>query len=343
MFRKIALLTLFVSVFGLLSASAQTETPTKPISVGVANGRAISMPKPAYPAAAMAVKADGAVNVQVLIDEEGNVASAQAVSGHPLLRQAAEQAALAAKFKPTLLSGQPVKVNGVVVYNFMSSDNPASDSARSDEENQNKRFVVDPASAVINTKAVSLPKPAYPAAARAVRAGGAVSVRVTVNEEGDVISAQAVSGHPLLRAASEAASLTAKFKPTLIEGNPVSVSGIIVYNFVPPADEATENSSGNASTDTPETISGGVVNGRAVSLPKPAYPTEAREKQAGGAVSVSVLIDETGKVISANAVSGDPLLREASEKAALEAKFSPTYVKDYAVKVRGVIVYNFIP
>ncbi len=93
--------------------------PSKPISKGVVNGSAVSLPKPPYPAAARAVRAAGAVNVQVLIDENGNVVSASAVSGHPLLRQAAAQAARSAKFRPTLLSGQPVKVNGVIVYNFV--------------------------------------------------------------------------------------------------------------------------------------------------------------------------------------------------------------------------------
>lgn len=93
--------------------------PSKPISKGVVNGSAISLPKPPYPAAARAVRASGAVNVQVLIDENGSVVSANAVSGHPLLRQAAESAARGARFKPTLLSGQPVKVNGVIVYNFV--------------------------------------------------------------------------------------------------------------------------------------------------------------------------------------------------------------------------------
>ena len=93
--------------------------PSKPISKGVVNGSALSLPKPPYPAAARAVRASGAVNVQVLIDENGSVVSANAVSGHPLLRQAAEQAARGARFKPTLLSGQAVKVNGVIVYNFV--------------------------------------------------------------------------------------------------------------------------------------------------------------------------------------------------------------------------------
>ena len=91
---------------------------TKPVSGGVLNGKATSLPKPPYPAAARAVRASGAVSVQVLIDESGRVVSASAVSGHPLLRQAAEQAARSARFSPTQLSGQPVKVSGVITYNF---------------------------------------------------------------------------------------------------------------------------------------------------------------------------------------------------------------------------------
>src|SRR5687767_432039 len=92
----------------------------KQISGGVLNGKAISLPKPPYPPAAKAVRAGGSVSVQVLIDENGNVVSASAVSGHPLLRAAAASAARGARFSPTKLSGQPVKVSGVITYNFVA-------------------------------------------------------------------------------------------------------------------------------------------------------------------------------------------------------------------------------
>lgn len=91
----------------------------KMVSQGVLNGKATSLPKPAYPAAAKAVRAGGSVSVQVVISESGSVISASAVSGHPLLRAAAEGAARGARFSPTLLSGQPVKVSGVITYNFV--------------------------------------------------------------------------------------------------------------------------------------------------------------------------------------------------------------------------------
>lgn len=93
--------------------------PRAPISGGVLNGKATKLVQPPYPAIARAAHASGQVTVQVLIDEEGNVISAHAVSGHPLLQGAAIAAARASKFSPTKLSGQPVKVTGVVIYNFV--------------------------------------------------------------------------------------------------------------------------------------------------------------------------------------------------------------------------------
>lgn len=95
--------------------------PVGPISLGVVNGKASSLPKPPYPAAAMAVNAQGEVKVQVMIDETGRVVSASAISGHPLLRREAERAAMNARFSPTTLSKVPVKVTGMIVYNFKRS------------------------------------------------------------------------------------------------------------------------------------------------------------------------------------------------------------------------------
>ena len=92
----------------------------KTISGGVLNGKAVNLPKPAYPQIAKAANASGSVVVQVTVDESGKIISARAVSGHPLLRAAAVNAALQSKFAPTMLSGKPVKVSGTVNYNFLS-------------------------------------------------------------------------------------------------------------------------------------------------------------------------------------------------------------------------------
>jgi TonB family protein len=89
-----------------------------PVSGGVLNSKAISLPVPDYPAEAKAAGAEGVVVIQVMIDEQGNVAEARAISGPKMLQEVSLNAARQAKFSPTLLSGEPVKVSGVLVFNF---------------------------------------------------------------------------------------------------------------------------------------------------------------------------------------------------------------------------------
>jgi TonB family protein len=89
-----------------------------PVSAGVLNGKAISLPVPDYPAEAKAAGAEGVVVIQVLVDEQGNVTDARPISGPKLLQETSLIAARQAKFSPTLLSGEAVKVTGVLVFNF---------------------------------------------------------------------------------------------------------------------------------------------------------------------------------------------------------------------------------
>jgi protein TonB len=97
-----------------------------------------------------------------------------------------------------------------------------------------------------------------------------------------------------------------------------------------------------AEKHVPRVVSKGVITGLALSLPKPVYPQIARQARANGPVNVQVLIDESGKVISAKALSGHPLLLAAAQQAAYQARFSPTKLSEQAVKVSGVITYNFV-
>ena len=106
---------------------AESATPTAtepgkraPINGGVLNGKAITLPKPEYPAIARQANVSGTVVVQVTIDEYGNVIATRAVSGHPLLQASAVAAAREAKFSPTFMMGEPVKVTGVITYTFVA-------------------------------------------------------------------------------------------------------------------------------------------------------------------------------------------------------------------------------
>jgi len=85
-------------------------------------------------------------------------------------------------------------------------------------------------------------------------------------------------------------------------------------------------------------ISGGVLNGKAIYLPLPEVPPG----EAVGTVMVQVLVDETGTVISARAVSGPAQLHQAAVNAARFARFSPTMLMGEAVKVSGTLTYNFV-
>jgi protein TonB len=98
--------------------------PVKPptttrLASSILISKAVSLPQPLYPALAKQIKAQGAVNVQILVDEQGKVISAHAVSGNPTLLVAARDAAMRARFTPTVLSGVPVKVQGLITYNFV--------------------------------------------------------------------------------------------------------------------------------------------------------------------------------------------------------------------------------
>lgn len=87
---------------------------------GVDRAKILYMPKPAYPPIARAAHASGEVNVRVIIDYDGKVIAAAAVSGHPLLQAASVRAAREALFGPMKLNGQPVKVTGIIRYTFIA-------------------------------------------------------------------------------------------------------------------------------------------------------------------------------------------------------------------------------
>ena len=105
----------------IVAAMAAGTEPNEKEKVegGVLNGKALTLPHPAYPPLARAAHVSGTVTVQVLIDEQGNVSAAHAVDGHPLLQSVCVAAAREARFSPTLLEGEPVRVTGVIKYNFI--------------------------------------------------------------------------------------------------------------------------------------------------------------------------------------------------------------------------------
>lgn len=98
-----------------------------------------------------------------------------------------------------------------------------------------------------------------------------------------------------------------------------------------------------AATDNTAESENRVLNGRALTLPKPGYPSEARARRESGVVVIQVTIDETGRVISAKDICQGPAVISAeSLKAAWQARFTPTKLSGMPVKVTGVIQYRFV-
>ena len=99
--------------------SCKGTMPKHVVQGGTLDFKAVSKPPAIYPPAARALGITDTIVVRVLVDEDGKVLTAEATGGHALLREAAEEAARAARFRPTLLAGQPVRVSGDITYNFV--------------------------------------------------------------------------------------------------------------------------------------------------------------------------------------------------------------------------------
>lgn len=195
-------------------------------------------------------------------------------------------------------------------------------------------------------KALSYPEPVYPDYIKDADLTGQVRMYIKVDKQGKVSVFDSFGpnapcsnlGDPKvkeIRKAVVTATEKAIFEIPMVDGQPTEKSLMIKFDLKPkakpPADE------------TKKLVQGGVINGKALRLPKPDYPMGARATRAAGVVQVQVLIGEDGKVISASAVSGDSLLRETSVKTACKALFSPTSLAGQPVKVSGIITYNYVP
>lgn len=195
--------------------------------------------------------------------------------------------------------------------------------------------------------------------------GGTMKVMVSIDKDGNVSGVEDVIGPDgvcrqvtqldvvAMRNASKLVALQTKFVPAQSKGRPISSWAWLDFEFPRPAlkdklvlttpDGEVRTYPVTAGSDEREPRRSGVLNGRALSMPKPPYPPAARSVRASGTVSIRVFIDENGEVFSASAVSGHPLLRPAAEASACKARFSTTKLDGAPVRVSGVITYNFVP
>jgi TonB family protein len=182
--------------------------------------------------------------------------------------------------------------------------------------------------------------PIYPPLARQARIQGPVILIAVINKSGDVESMQLFSGHPLLAPAAIEAVKQWKYRPYLLNGEPVEVETKIVVNFTlvgnPPAEGVAGDAPGGIPPGEPGAIisgapvdedrpgvvrvSKGVMSGLVVTKVPPQYPPDARDQRIQGTVVMRVNVDQEGNVSNIQLISGHHRCGQAMEVQAVLAE-----------------------
>jgi len=217
-------------------------------------------------------------------------------------------------------------------------------------------------SSVMEGLVISKVSPTYPPSARQARIQGAVVLRVHINKSGDVESMQLVSGHPMLAPAAIEAVKQWKYKPYLLNGEPIAVETSVTVNFTL-ADKPAEGTVGSAPGGIPEGGQGGIVPGAAdpghaavpgrvrisqgvaqglvVTKIPPQYPQDAKDQRIQGLVVMRAIIDKEGNVASLQLISGHPLLAPPAIDAVKQWKYKPYLLNQTPVEVETQVTVNF--
>lgn len=315
-------LSLCGNVFG-----QESKTP-KTLNLGVLNEKAKVLQMPNY----QSIQPRIAGNVTVLIKIElqtGKVIEAKTISGHSLLRKSAEEAALKAEFAPILKEFDTIYGTGTLAFKLENSTGKVV-------ENKNPKTIlplIDFRNSIVNGKASNLVTPKYTEEARNACAAGVVEVLTFFHSgSGKIFAAKAISGNEILFDAAEKAVLNSTLSPSNITGdNDVYMLSKIVYNF----------------DSFSKCLTVGIVNDRTLSLPKPKVEHIIQPKHLQltkeEIVAVQIVVDISGKVTHAKALTGHILLRPPCESAARQAKFSPTNYTGLPVRVKALLIYKIKP
>lgn len=189
---------------------------------------------------------DGALVLSIEVDKTGKVKKAEIVAGPAWpcgtepkgelsdVRRGVKENVLSSVFSPAMKDGKPQSSD--LYINFVIGEAYQAELRKREREEALRRGEEPPRvvkGGVLNGKALRLPRPEYPFVARSQRLSGSASIQVLIDEKGDVVRAGSVSGHPALQESARTAACSAKFAPTLLDGKPVRVNGVITYNFVP--------------------------------------------------------------------------------------------------------------
>jgi TonB family protein len=219
-------------------SSAPTAPTTPPPTPDSTKLVVTKLVKPAYPPAAVPDKLQGQVIVRIVVDENGDVESAEVISGNPLLANAAVDAAKQWKFKPYIRNGQPVKAAVKLPFDFA----PPADGAPPATQTIILTAPTAPAhvapptrirvsSGVMHGLLIHKVVPSYPSQALQVHLQGTVVLKAVISKEGTIEALQVISGDPLLTRAAIDAVKQWRYRPYILNGEPVEVDTTVEVGF----------------------------------------------------------------------------------------------------------------
>ncbi len=206
--------------------------------------------------------------------------------------------------------------------------------------------------------------PEYPPLARQARIQGMVVLKVQISKTGDVENMQLISGHPMLAPSAIDAVKQWKYKPYLLNGEPVEVETNVTVNFTLPDKLPAEGVVGDMPGGIPEGEKGGIAPSTPADAPHlavpqrirvsagvsqrllvtkvpPQYPQEAKDQHIQGVVVMQVIIDKEGNVANVQLISGHPMLASAAIDAVKQWKYKPYLLNESPVEVETQVQVNF--
>ena len=229
---------ILAAMLGCHSLSAQQEPRQGPVSVssGVMSRQILKRVEPVFPREAIDAKVNGAVVCRVVIDKDGKVRDATVISGPEMMRKNYLEAIRQWKYRPYLLNGQPVEVITQIAITIHTGAPSSSGAvlpsslanAQSEDAPQFPPSRVRVSSGVMWGLIITHTDPKFcairaEALKRGEFIGGQVSVHAVVGRDGSIMEADAISGPELLRQTMIDAVKTWRYRPYLLNGEPVEV------------------------------------------------------------------------------------------------------------------------
>jgi TonB family protein len=219
---------------------------------------------------------------------------------------------------------------------------------------------------IISQQVITKVAPVYPPLARQARIQGQVILRAQISKSGDVENLQLISGHPILAPAAIDAVKQWKYRPYLLNGEPIAVETSVTVNFtlsdkpaaedpgageIPggiPGDHAAgvlgvvSSTPGNAPNGaTRVRVSAAVAQGLLLTKVQPQYPRDAKDQHIQGVVVLRAVIDKEGNVANVQLITGPQELAPAAIEAVKQWKYRPYLLNGTPIEVDTQVQVNF--